>query len=820
MGRQTERWARALGVCGLMLATTIGGAAAVSPVAEAATAVTLYVRVGGTGTLCTATAPCGSVAQGVTVADALTGDAVTVTVGPGTYQTHDITIKATKIASLTISGAGATSTILDGQGVSTTLGGIIDATQGTVKLSGLTFEDGKASQTGGAVFASSAATVTVATDTFSTDSAREGGALASVTGTVVVVDDSFTNDHATTTGGAVYSTTATFDVTRSTFTGDAAPDGGAIYQTGGTTTLSTSTLSTDSATADGGAIEVNYLFAVSKVTNDTFFHDTADAKGGALYAQAGKVTIVDTTFSADTSPEAGVFVTTSIVTTTGFVSAKSSIFDGASCAGHKVTDAGYNVETGSSCGFGPSSINTSTTIDLAATLAPNRSTGPETLAITPASSAFQEVPLAACSVHVDERTKPRPGVGSACDAGAFELQTLTVPPSAVAIHRIYGSTAAGTAAAELEHAFTPSRGCPGTASTRPVVLATDQEFPDALSAAYLAKSLSTGILLTGSASLSSPTATALRKEGITHVFVVGGPLAVSTAVVSELEALPVYRCGGGTETGAHLTVTRIAGQSAYDTAAAVAESVPSSFVGSVDLSGAYASTNATGGLGRDNTTAGNASSAPGVLGAQRTAILATGTSFSDAEAASVLSYADDLPILLTTPGSLSSQAQAAISALHVTQVIVMGGPLAVSDAVVAELEANGISVLRVAGKDATTTAVQLADLEVGQRTTDLGFGWAQGHHLDGIVVARGTFFSDGLAGAPLAARGGYSGTGPEPLVLTESPDILGPFLTAFLRMVGHAGIDHDGIPIDTLTILGGPDAVTPSAVAAMEAALR
>ena len=823
MGLRSKGWARSLGACALVLATTAGGVAAISSVAAAATAVTLYVRSGATGTTCTATAPCGSVARGVAVADTLTGDAVTITVGPGTYPTHGITISATRIVSLTIAGAGAASTILDGQRVSTTVGGILHVSKGTVTLTGLTFEDGTASTSGGAVYASTSTTVTMTADTFSTDTAtREGGALYFISGTSTMAGDTFGHDHATTSGGAIYSTTAKSVITQSTFTGDTAQTtGGAIDQTGATMTLSKSTFSTDSASANGGAFASTYTRAVSTVTNDTFVNDTAGAQGGALFADAGKTTLVDTTFFADTSltsPVAGVFIATTITTATGFVSAKSSIFDGTSCGGHGITDAGYNVETGSSCHFGPTSVNTSATIDLASTLAPNTSTGPETLAITQASSAFQEVPLSACTVSVDERTKPRPGAGSACDAGAYELQSVA-PPSAAA-HRIYGTTAAGTAAAELEHAFTPSHGCPGTASSRPVVLATSQDFPDALSASYLAKSLSAGILLTASATLSQPTVTALRKEGITHVFVVGGPLAVSTAVVSELDALPVYSCGGGARTGAHLSVTRIAGPSAYDTAAAVAQSVPASFVGSADLSSAYATTNATGGPGRYNTTAGNASSAPGVLGAQRTAILATGATFPDAEAAAVLSYADDLPVLLTTPGSLSPEAQAAIGALHVTQVIVMGGPLAVSDAVVAQLEAAGISVLRVAGKDATTTAVQLAGLEVGQSTTGLGFGWAQGHHLDGIVVARGTFFSDGLAGAPLAARGGYSGTGPEPLVLTESPRTVGPYLTAFLRMVGHAGIDHDGIPIDTLTILGGPDAIAPSVVVAMQSDLR
>lgn len=830
-------WARSLGAAGLLLAAT-AATLAVSTTAAAATSVTLYVRSGATGTTCTATAPCGSVARGVAVADALAGDAVTVTVGPGTYLTHGIGISATRLVSLTIAGAGATSTTLDGQGVRRSDGGIIDVQEGTVTLTGLTFEDGAAATggavyasfgttvamtddgfstdtatTGGALYVTGGSTVNASGDTFSTDTATRGGAMLDTTGTVTMAGDTFARDHAN-DGGAIYYTTGTSVVSRSTFTGDTAgKTGGAIDQTGAHMTLSKSTFSTDRA-SKGGAFASTYTGAVSTVTNDTFVGATAGTRGGALYADEGSTTLVDVTFSEDTSPTAGVFATNA-----GLVSAASSIFDGASCGGAGVTDAGHNVQTGSSCAFGPTSVSTSSTIDLSPTLAPNTSTGPETLAITQASSAFHEVPLSACTVRVDERTKPRPGVGSACDAGAYELQAIAPPPPVATAHRVYGTTAAATAAAELEHAFPPSDGCPGTASSRPVVLATDQDFPDALSASYLAKSLSTGILLTGSDTLSPLAVTALRTEGITHVDVVGGPLAVSTAVVSAVEALPAYTCGGGASTGAHLSVTRIAGPTAYDTAADVAESVGASSVGSADLSAAYAGTDATGGTGRYNDTAGNASTSPAAPGAQRTAILATGATFPDAEAAAVLSYEDDLPVLLTTPGSLSPQAQSALGALHVTQVVVMGGPLAVSDAVVSQLEAMGVSVLRVAGKDATTTAIQLAGLEVGQSTADLGFGWAQGHHLAGVVVARGTFFSDGLAGAPLAARGGYSGNGPEPLLLTESPGDVGPYLTAFLRTAGHAGIDHDGTPIDTLTVLGGPAAVTPSAVAGMQADL-
>lgn len=71
MGLRGRAWARSLGAFGLVLATTAGMAAA-SSVAAAATAVTLYVRSGATGTTCTAGAPCGSVARGVAVTDETT----------------------------------------------------------------------------------------------------------------------------------------------------------------------------------------------------------------------------------------------------------------------------------------------------------------------------------------------------------------------------------------------------------------------------------------------------------------------------------------------------------------------------------------------------------------------------------------------------------------------------------------------------------------------------------------------------------------------------------------------------------------------------
>lgn len=258
-------------------------------------------------------------------------------------------------------------------------------------------------------------------------------------------------------------------------------------------------------------------------------------------------------------------------------------------------------------------------------------------------------------------------------------------------------------------------------------------------------------------------------------------------------------------------MTRISGQTEYTTAADIIGTVPASEVGSVDLGGAYGETNAAGGVGQFNDTAGLASRAPAAPGSLPTAIVATGKGFQDAEAASTLAYADALPILLTTPGTLSTQAKTVLSAIGIKQLIVMGGQLAVSNQVVTDLVDLGISVLRVAGQDYTDTAVQLARLETATRGT--GFGW---RGTGSLTVARGDGFTDGLAGAVVAADGPGS-TSPTPLVLTTNPATVGTALASFLTTAGTAGIG--GAKVTHFTVLGGPLAITQTTINQMGADL-
>jgi putative cell wall-binding protein len=399
------------------------------------------------------------------------------------------------------------------------------------------------------------------------------------------------------------------------------------------------------------------------------------------------------------------------------------------------------------------------------------------------------------------------------------------------VQQIYGQTAAATAVAELETVFS-ARGttttCPkatfGTTSflgrtERPVVLATDKTYPDALASQYLAGRLGTGTLLSTVTSLPSVTANALRAEGISHVYVVGGPLAVSTTVLNAIATMPVYKCGGnGLQRNldgqtSFIQITRIWGQTAYDTAQQIAQFVPANRVGAENAAAAYAG--GPTGHGAYNNTTGSASAKPSSSGPLKTAILAAGTEFQDAEAASALAYHTGLPVLLTTPTALSSQAATAIVNLHVQQVLVMGGPLAVTNTVVSTLEAmtvtgRKVSVLRIGGKDYTDTAVQLAKFEVGEDETTMGPGWDP----TTLAVTRGNGFTDGIAGAVLE-HGTFTGL---PILLTENPTTVGTYLANFLKLAGVGYATETGFPerATSLIILGGPLAVTPTIIAQMQ----
>ena len=82
--------------------------------------------------------------------------------------------------------------------------------------------------------------------------------------------------------------------------------------------------------------------------------------------------------------------------------------------------------------------------------------------------------------------------------------------------------------------------------------------------------------------------------------------------------------------------------------------------------------------------------------------------FADGLAASYLAKVKDAPILLTNPNSLPQETKNAIKQLEATTAYVLGGELAVSEAVFSELKGLELDVERIDGGNRFDTAAKIA----------------------------------------------------------------------------------------------------------------
>ncbi|WP_150309098.1 cell wall-binding repeat-containing protein [Planctomonas psychrotolerans] len=187
------------------------------------------------------------------------------------------------------------------------------------------------------------------------------------------------------------------------------------------------------------------------------------------------------------------------------------------------------------------------------------------------------------------------------------------------------------------------------------ILASGENYADALAAAPLADAYGAPILLTRSTTLPEVTAAALEALSVSDVIIMGGPYAVSTSVHNALEL--------------DYQVSRVAGVDRYGTAAAVAGAV---FDDGADV-----------------------------------AVLVSGENFADALAAAPLAWGYDAPILLTGSTTLPAATEAALEGLEVADVIVVGGSAAVSTDISNALESD-YQVSRIAGADRFETAAMVA----------------------------------------------------------------------------------------------------------------
>ncbi|HEY3318799.1 MAG TPA: cell wall-binding repeat-containing protein [Coriobacteriia bacterium] len=225
-----------------------------------------------------------------------------------------------------------------------------------------------------------------------------------------------------------------------------------------------------------------------------------------------------------------------------------------------------------------------------------------------------------------------------------------------------------------------------------VVVASGEDFPDALSAGVLAAAYRGPLLLSRRYSLPQATADEIGRLHPSRVVVIGGVPALSSAVQSSLTRLVP-----GT--------VRISGADRYETAEKVAIAVRAASGGSI---------------------------------ASATVVVASGEDFPDALAASPMAAAAGHPILLTRSASLPAATARALGEAGARRALVIGGPPAVSPAVAAALPAP----VRIAGADRYATSRAVADYAVAAGILDRGE----------LGVATGRTFPDALAGGVAMAR--------------------------------------------------------------------
>lgn len=286
MNRSARRALSALTALAMLCALFIGAPA---PAYAADPAVTYYVaQTGdpdGDGSSCTDPDFVGGDEAPIALAADLATDGDTIYICAGTYLIEATIGLGAEL--LTLQGAGAGVTILDGGGDTQIL-----TSSSAITVSNLTFQNGRNGSFGGNGGAIYATTVTVTSSTFIGNYANAGGAIAATTATIAT--STFTENDAAGNGAAIYATTVT--VTSSRFTGNITTYGGAIYAF--TATVTSSRFKGNAASIGGAILAGDYV----SVTSSRFIGNTAST-GGAI--SASTVTATSSTFTGNIASSGG-----------------------------------------------------------------------------------------------------------------------------------------------------------------------------------------------------------------------------------------------------------------------------------------------------------------------------------------------------------------------------------------------------------------------------------------------------------------------------------------------------------------------------------
>ncbi len=296
----------------------------------------------------------------------------------------------------------------------------------------------------------------------------------------------------------------------------------------------------------------------------------------------------------------------------------------------------------------------------------------------------------------------------------------------------------------------------GTATS--VLIASGTNFPDALAGGGLAKSKTAPLILTSPSGLSSSSLTEIQRalsNSTKKIYILGGTSAVSSNIETQLSNV------------GYANTERVAGDDRVDTAIAIANITNPSTT-------SYAFV-----VNKDN--------------------------FPDGLAASAISAAKGIPVLVNGAGSLDARNSSWLTAHHVSRVFVVGGTSVVTDTVKNQIGALGISVTRLAGADRYATSYEVARCFYSTSATSVCNGVVSSRAKPKQVgYATGIYFQDALTAGPY--MGYYAG----PVLLVSSS--VSSSVTSYDAMI--QGTARDGF------VFGTTSNVSPSVLSTLAAQLK
>lgn len=349
--------------------------------------------------ICEANAGVGDCTLRAAVGEANTlasADAITLPTGHFPLKTATLgDLVLLDMGTLTITGAGASKTVVDG------LSGdrIFDVDSGsTVTLQDMTITGGFSDT--GAIWVVGNLTLERCSVVGNTATGGGGGGILAALGTTLLVEDStFANNAVSNSVGVGY--------------------GGAIVS-GGSTTIRRSTFMNNYSSDGGGAISTSFLGGSITVENSTFSGNIANA-GGTIFAPntASTISLAHCTVVDTTSTNALVNLNTNPATFT--VSNSIISASGSACGNGTITSGDGNLVSDASCGFGGG--NDAVGSAMLAALGNNG--GPTMTHLPMAGSPAIDMAVAS-ALAVDQRGVARPQ-GAAADKGAVEVEAVVDP---------------------------------------------------------------------------------------------------------------------------------------------------------------------------------------------------------------------------------------------------------------------------------------------------------------------------------------------------------------------------------------------------------